>query len=349
MDLRSLDRSCKDFYVIAEIGNNHRGSLALCQEYILEAKLAGANAVKLQMRDNKSLFTKKFYNSPYDNPNSFGNTYGEHREAVELSPAELVCANEYAHSIGVDFICTAFDLTSAKFVVNDLNCDSFKLASSDLCNPTLLEFFCTLNKPKPLILSTGGHSLDDVRWVFNKLSGYSEDVSILHCVSSYPADHSLLNLRSIKSIKEIVSPKWKVGYSSHDNGVSMPLVACVLGAEIIEKHFTLNRASKGTDHAMSANPTMLKSLVRDLKYLELCLGSEQKPVHSAEYKALTKMMKSPYFASDLPAGSVLSKDHLIERIPFTGLTLRECYETCLGKIINTNVEFEQALSYELLD
>ena len=147
-------------YVIAEIGHNHQGSLEKAREMFREAKLAGADAVKLQKRDNRGLYTKAAYDKPYDNENSFGATYGEHREFLEFGASQYRELQAYAKELGVDFFATAFDIASAEFL-HDFDMPAYKLASGDLKSTPLLKFVAALGKP--LIISTGGATIEDVQ------------------------------------------------------------------------------------------------------------------------------------------------------------------------------------------
>ena len=147
-------------YVIAEIGHNHQGSLDRARELFKEAKLAGAHAVKLQKRHNRGLYTRAAYNKPYDNENSFGATYGEHREFLEFEREEYTALQAYAKELGVDFFATAFDLQSADFL-QSLDVPAFKIASGDLKTIPLLQHVARLGKP--MFVSTGGATLEDVR------------------------------------------------------------------------------------------------------------------------------------------------------------------------------------------
>src|SRR5687767_7800732 len=145
-------------YVIAEIGHNHQGSLEKARELFREAKLAGAHAVKLQKRDNRGLYTNAAYNKPYDNENSFGATYGEHREFLEFGLAEYRALQEYARELGIDFFATAFDLESADFLAS-LDMPAYKIASGDLKSTPLLKYVA--RRGKPMVISTGGAFIED--------------------------------------------------------------------------------------------------------------------------------------------------------------------------------------------
>ncbi len=179
-------------YVIAEIGHNHQGSLHQAEQLVRAAAAAGAHAVKLQKRDNKALFTRAMYNRPYEGGNSFGATYGAHREALEFDRREYVRLARLAADLGVDFFATAFDPASVEFV-DALDLPAIKIASGDLTNPPLLRYAAETGRP--LIVSTGGATMDDVRRAADTILPINTNLVLLQCTAVYPADPSDLNSR----------------------------------------------------------------------------------------------------------------------------------------------------------
>lgn len=304
-----------DCFVIAELGHNHQGDIDLAKKMITTAALAGAHAVKLQKRNNRDLFTRAFYEKPYESENSYGVTYGEHREYLEFGRDEYLELQNHAENSGVQFFATAFDFASADFLA-ELNVPAFKIASGDLTNIPLIEYVASFGKP--LILSSGGGTIEDVDRAVNSLMKIGVDFCMMQCTAGYPPAWDELNLKVIETFrdryKEIV-----VGFSSHDNGISMGLVGYVLGARIIEKHFTLNRAFKGTDHAFSLEPQGLQKMVRDLRRAKLALGDGAKTQYESERAPLTKMGKKLVFAANLKKGSVLRREHISIKSPGGGL------------------------------
>ena len=315
-----------DCFVIAEVGHNHMGSLETCREMFRVAKECGANAVKLQKRDNRALYTRALYEQVYDNPNSYGETYGKHREALEFGQAEYVNLKEYAREIGITFFSTAFDENSAEFLAA-LDMPLYKIASGDLKNVPLLRRVARYGKP--MILSTGGGVLDDVRRAVDTVGAINPQLAILQCTAAYPCDFTELNLRVIETLREEF-PANIIGLSDHDNGIAMSVAAYVLGARIVEKHFTLNRANRGTDHAFSLEPIGLRKMVRDLKRTRAALGDGVKRLYPSEVKPLGKMAKAIRAAKDLPAGHVLSEADLAFKCPSEGLSPSEL-DRVLGK------------------
>ncbi|MBI4263017.1 MAG: N-acetylneuraminate synthase family protein [Acidobacteria bacterium] len=330
-------------YVIAEIGHNHQGSLEKARELFREAKLAGAHAVKLQKRDNKGLYTGAAYHRPYDNENSFGATYGEHREFLEFGLSEYRALQAYARELGVDFFSTAFDLASADFL-EALDVPAYKIASGDLKSTPLLRHVAGFGKP--MILSTGGALLDDVRRAYDAVMPINPRLAILQCTAGYPAAFEELDLRVIATYREQF-PDAVIGFSSHDNGIAMPLAAYMLGARIVEKHFTLNRAMKGTDHAFSLEPLGLRKMVRDLERTYKALGDGVKKVYESEKAPIVKMGKSLVIVRDLPAGHVLGPGDVVMKSPGGGLPPYEL-ERVLGRVTLRELYEDDFLSYDVL-
>ena len=331
-----------DCYVIAEIGHNHQGSLEKARDLFHAAKECGADAVKLQKRDNRALFTREFYESPYDNENSFGPTYGAHREALELSPEEWAELREYARELEIDFVAAAFDFPSADFLAG-LDLSAFKLASADLHNTPLLRRVAGFGKP--LILSTGGATLEDVRRAVGTVSPINPQVCVLQCTASYPAEVEDLHLSVITTLREEF-PGLVVGLSDHQNGIAMAVAAYMLGARVIEKHFTLNHAWKGTDHAFSLMPDGMRRLVRDLHRVPVALGDPVKRPLDCEQRALQKMGKKLVAARDLDAGHVLAEEDVVVKSPADGGLRPYELESLVGRALRRPLRQEETIMLE---
>ena len=330
-------------YVIAEIGHNHQGSLEKARELFREAKQAGAHAVKLQKRDNRGLYTRAAYGKPYDNENSFGSTYGEHREFLELGAREYRALQAYADELQIDFFSTAFDVASADFL-EGIGVVAYKIASGDIRSTPLLQHVARFGKP--MILSTGGARIEDVQRAYEAVMPINPQLAILQCTAGYPASFEELDLRVIGQYRERF-PGAVIGFSGHDNGIAMPVAAYVLGARIVEKHFTLNRAMKGTDHAFSLEPVGLRKMVRDLERTYKALGDGVKKIHDSEKAPIIKMGKSLVIARDLPAGHVLAADDIVMKSPGGGIPPYELKKV-IGRVTLAPVYEDDFLSFEML-
>jgi sialic acid synthase len=301
-------------YVIAELGHNHGGSLDTAKEMIRMAASCGVSAVKLQKRDNANLYTQKLLDEPYENENSFGKTYGEHRAALEFGREEYQACQSVAQARNVTLFATAFDERSADFLM-EIGVPAIKVASGDLTNTPLLKHLASFGVP--IVLSTGGGLPSDIDRALSCLS--TAQVAVLHCTASYPVrDFSELNLRCILTLRNRY-PDLVIGWSGHDTGIAMALVAYTFGARLIEKHVTLNRTAKGTDHAFSLEPAGLRRLVRDLERARVAVGDGVKTRYLSEDGPLRKMAKSLVAARDLAAGTVLRDGDLVSKSPAGGL------------------------------
>jgi len=333
-----------DCYIIAEIGHNHQGQLEIAKRLFEAAKQCGANAVKLQKRDNRALYTKAFFEKPYQHSNSFGRTYGEHREALEFSNTQYIELNDFAKKIGITFFATAFDLNSANFLAK-LNVPAFKIASGDLRNIPLLKHIAAFGKP--VLLSTGGASAIDVQEAYRVIWPINNQLCLLQCTSGYPCDIDKLNLRVITSYRELY-PNTVVGLSAHDKGIETAPIAYALGARIIEKHFTLEHSMKGTDHAFSLDPDELRALVRSLNNTKLALGDGKKKVYACEHLPMVKMGKKLVAARNLYAGHIIQEADIAIKSPGDGLPPTALHKI-IGRKVVRDIAEDEAVSPECFD
>jgi N-acetylneuraminate synthase/sialic acid synthase len=332
-------------YVVAEIGHNHQGDVEKAKALIHAAKECGVDAVKLQKRDNRRLYTRALYEAPYDNEHSFGRTYGEHREALELSPAEWLELREFCREEGVTLFGTVFDEGSADFLA-ELGAPAFKIASADLVNTPLLRHVAAFGKP--IFLSTGGGTLEDVERAVETILPLNPQLCLLQCTASYPCAVEELNLRVIETYRERF-PGVVVGLSDHQSGIAMALVGFMLGARVIEKHFTLDHAWKGSDHAFSLMPEGMRRLVRDLRRVPLALGDGVKRPLPSEERPLAKMGKKLVAARDLPAGHVLGPGDLEAKSPADGGLPPYELDRLLGRRLLRPLAFEESVTFEAVE
>ena len=333
-----------DCYVIAEIGHNHQGDLDKARQLFLRAKECGVDAVKLQKRDNRSLYTADMYNRPYEHENSFGRTYGEHREFLEFGRREYSELQAYARELGLTFFSTAFDVPSADFLA-ELDVPAYKLASGDLRNLPLLRHVARIGKP--MIISSGGATLEDVERAYDAIVAINPHVCILQCTASYPTEPEHMNLRVIETFRQRF-PAAVVGLSDHYNGIAMAGVAYMLGARVLEKHFTLNHTWKGTDHALSLEPIGMQKMIRDLHRARIALGDGVKRQLPIESSALMKMGKKIVAARRLPAGHLLREEDLAMKSPGDGLPPTEL-DRVLGSRLTVALEPDTAITLDVLD
>ena len=328
-------------FLIAELGHNHQGNLETCLQMIRAAAFSGASAVKLQKRSNRDLFTKSAFDAPYNSENAYGSTYGLHREALEFGEEEYKECILEAKRNNITFFSTAFDFQSVDFLMN-LGVPALKIASGDLKTTPLLKYVSTLGVP--LIVSTGGADISDVDRAVELLLSAGSEFSILQCTAGYPPKYEELNLNVIETFRTRY-PNTVVGYSGHDSGIAMSLVAFILGARVIEKHFTLNRAMKGTDHAFSLEPGGMRKLVRDIERAHIALGDGKKRVYESELAPIRKMGKMIIARRDIAVGTIAELDMFEFRSPSEGLHPYQVDEL-IGLKFSRNVRSGESIGME---
>ncbi|XP_055640871.1 sialic acid synthase isoform X2 [Toxorhynchites rutilus septentrionalis] len=249
-------------FIIAEIGQNHQGSLEIAKEMILKAKEIGVDCVKFQKSCLNSKFTLEALKRPYTGYNSWGETYGEHKAYLEFSVDDYRELQQFCFEKEIFFSASAMDPVSLSHLL-DLKLPFVKLGSGDANNIPLLRESIASNIP--LIVSTGMQTWSQVQWIYRNLRNQSG--AILHCVSAYPTPPSEALLRLIPIYMERF-PEVVVGYSGHEMGIQLTVASVLLGACIVERHFTLDKSSKGTDHKASLNPEEFAKLVRYIRTIE---------------------------------------------------------------------------------
>ena len=298
-----------DCFVIAEVGQNHQGELHIAREFIRIFAFEGADAIKFQTRNNEYLFSQDAFEATYESENSFADTYGAHREKLELKPEWLPILKEDCIKHGVKFMSTPFDEPSLN-LLDQVGVDILKIASFDLGNLPFIQRIANLNKP--VVMSVGGGKLDQIRSSVEVLLKHQVDLAILHCVSEYPCEYNRLGLNNIEElIKEF--PECIIGSSDHFNGTLSGPVAYLKGARVFEKHVTLNRAWRGTDHSFALEPEGFRKFVRDIKRVRHMLPP--KPVDGlGSERVFKKLGKSLIAYIDIKQGSKITMDHLSGRI-----------------------------------
>ncbi len=271
-------------FIIAEIGINHNGSVELAKKLIKGAKSAGCDAVKFQKRTPEICVPKDQWNVERDTP--WGRmTYIDYRHKVEFGKKEFAEIDEYCKSVGILWFSSCWDEPSVDFI-EEFNPPLYKMASASLTDDGLLLRHKKLNKP--LIVSTGMSTMDEIQSAV-KLFGI-ENLLIAHSTSAYPCKNQELNLRMIKTLRDLY-PTTPIGYSGHETGLAPSMAAIALGASFIERHITLDRAMWGTDQAASVEVTGFSRLVRDIRDIENALGDGVKKVYDSEKGARAKLRK----------------------------------------------------------
>ncbi|MQP52033.1 MULTISPECIES: N-acetylneuraminate synthase family protein [unclassified Flavobacterium] len=341
-------------YIIGEIGQNHNGSVELAKVIIDLASrefkdevfgnvLKGMDAVKLTKRDLKQELSKSQMERLYDSPHSFGKTYGEHREILELNDEEHFEVYSYAKEKGLDFVETLC-ATGCLSILRYFTPDKLKVASRDLTNLPLL---AALAETKiPIIVSTGMAGKKELDDAIAVITQYHSNLSILHCVSQYPTEPKNVNLNTIpylvKNYKDFV-----IGYSDHTIGISTPVAAVAMGAKIIEKHITLDRRMKGTDQAGSLGPDGVYRMVRDIRILDQSMGVEDIFIVPETAVAKEKLERSIATKRTLAKGSIITEDDIHMLSPGDGFKWAERHQV-IGKIVKETISENEVIYTDFL-
>ncbi len=300
-------------FIIAEAGVNHNGSLELAKQLVDVAVAANADAVKFQKRYLAKLYPKELL----DNPNSAEQGFQYLLPLLtkfELSDDDFVKLHDYCQECGILFLCTPWDNDSVDFL-EKLKLPAYKIGSPDLTNLPLIEYVA--HKGKPLILSTGMSTLEEIQKTVAFLKARKVTFGLLHCNSTYPAPFEDINLRFMDRLNEFGVP---VGYSGHERGIAISTVAAALGACIIERHITLDRTMVGPDHAASLEPQGLQKLVRDIRIMEIAMGDGVKRVSTKEWQNRELLGKSLAAKVPITRGATITGEMLKVIGPGKGLS-----------------------------
>lgn len=336
-------------YIIGEIGQNHNGSVDIAKLIIdvvsrpIHDKLFGKelkrmDAVKLTKRDLAQELSASQMQRPYNSPHSFGKTYGEHREFLELNDLQHYEIFKYAKSKDLEFVETLC-ATGCLSLLKLFTPDKLKVASRDLTNLPLLS---ALAETKiPIIVSTGMAGEKELDEALEVISKYHSDISILHCVSEYPTKYENVNLNTIKYLKTHYN-KYKIGYSDHTIGIATPIAAVAMGAEIIEKHITLDRQMKGTDQAGSLAIDGIYRMLRDIRNLELSFGKEEIFIEASVEAAREKLERSIATIKPLEKGHLLTENDIHLLSPGDGFKWSQ-KDSIIGKRLRASLSKDEII------
>lgn len=342
-------------YIIGEIGQNHNGSVDIAKlivelvsrpvrEEVFGLDLKPMNAVKMTRRDLNEELTTTQMNRPYNTPNSFGKTYGEHRAFLELDDQAHYEVFRFAKEKGLDFVetlCAVGCLSLLKLFTPDY----LKVASRDLTNLPLLTAMAETQIP--IILSTGMAGRKELEDALDVITRYHDHISILHCVSQYPTHPDNLNLRTITYLKKHYG-KYNIGFSDHTIGISAPSIAVGMGAEIIEKHITIDRHMKGTDQPGSLGPEGVNKMVRDIRMVERWLGKEDIYIDESVAGSKIKLERSIASFVNISAGEVITEDKIHMLSPGDGFKWAQ-KDRVIGHHATRDIPANEIIYPELID
>ena len=301
-------------YIIAEAGVNHNGSLELALQLCDAAKESGVNAIKFQTWKTEKIVGRQTATADYQARNIGDEEQSQFDmlKKLELSQADFKIIQDYCNKIGIDFLSTPDEEDSLRFLVNELHLPLIKIGSGEITNIHYLRQIgaCGL----PVILSTGMSTLAQVAAAYDILmDAGAPEITLLHCTTNYPCPMKEVNLRAMKTLKEAF--KCQVGYSDHTLGIEIPVAAVAMGAQVIEKHFTLDSNMPGPDHKASLEPSELKKMVMEIRNVEKALGDGIKRPNHSEIEIAKVVRKSIIAKRPIKKGEVFTEDNLtIKRI-----------------------------------
>lgn len=318
-------------FVIAEIGLNHNGKIGLAKKLIKTAKEAGADAVKFQKRDLKSLYKKDIYKNPNKDSHSTGYLFDIFKR-FELNENQFIELKKFCKKLDIIFFASAFDCKSVAFL-HRIKVPVYKVPSADLTNIPLLAQIVEYNKP--IILSTGMSELKEIDFSTKFLKDRKAKFCLLHCVSAYPTAFKNVNLKMIRVLKKRYQVP--VGYSGHERGIIVPIAAIALGANIIEKHFTLNRSWEGPDHNISLTPAGFRKMVDRIRAIELALGTGKKTISRGEVLTREVFAKSLIAKTSIKKGQKITYGMIDVKCPGKGLSPQRI-DLLVGKKTNRDLK-----------
>lgn len=309
-----IDR--KHTLIIAEAGVNHNGSLELAKRLIDEAKKAGADIVKFQTAKLDSLVSKSAEMADYQKKNTgVEESQKDMLKKLLLDFEDFRELKKYCDNLKIQFLSTPFDIDSIHFL-NDLQ-EIWKIPSGEITNyPYLVEIART---GKEIILSTGMSTMEEIDGAMKVLkTNGAGKITLLHCNTDYPTSMKDANIRAMLTLKDIFG--CSVGYSDHTEGIEVPIAAVALGAEVIEKHFTLDRNMEGPDHKASIEPDELSSMIKAIRNIEEALGDGIKRPSDSETGNITIARKSIVAKRDIMTGEIFSEENITTKRPGTGIS-----------------------------
>ncbi|MCG2825299.1 MAG: N-acetylneuraminate synthase [Thermoplasmatales archaeon] len=334
----------KPCFVIAEAGVNHNGKIDLAKKLVGVAKNADADAVKFQTFKTEKMLVKEAPKARYQKETTGEGTQYDLIKKLELSEKDFKELAGYAKRKGIMFLSTPFDEESAN-LLEELNVPAFKIGSGDLTNLQLLEYIAKKNKT--MIVSTGMSTLDEVREAVETVRNTGNNqIILLHCTSNYPANIEDCNLRAMQTLeKEFDVP---VGYSDHTIDITVPVAAVVMGACIIEKHFTLDKNLPGPDHRASLEPDELKEMIRQIRLVEKALGTGEKKPAESEMEVQKVARKSIVARVNIQKGSIITRGMLAIKRPGTGLVPKYYYKI-VGKKAKKNIKENKLMDWDMVE
>ncbi|XP_043530471.1 N-acetylneuraminic acid synthase a isoform X1 [Chiloscyllium plagiosum] len=335
------DQPC---FIIAEIGQNHQGSMDIAKQMIRMAKECGADCAKFQKSELEYKFNTKALERPYNSPHSWGPTYGDHKRYLEFSHEQYKELSKFAEEVGIFFTASGMDEMAVEFL-HELNVPFFKVGSLDTNNFPYLEK--AAKKGRPMVISSGMQSMETMRKVYNTVKPINNKFCFLQCTSAYPLEPEDTHLHVITEYKKEF-PDVPIGYSGHETGIAISIAAVAMGAKVLERHVTMDKTWKGNDHQASLEPSELQELVRSIRIVEKAFGSPIKRLLPCEMACHNKLGKSVVAKVTIPAGTKLTLDMMTVKVAEPkGIEPDDIYKL-VGKQVNTQINIDETIICDMI-
>jgi N,N'-diacetyllegionaminate synthase len=331
--------------IIAEAGVNHNGSFETALKLVDSAVESGVDYIKFQTFKTELIISRSAEKADYQKQNTGNDSESQFDmiKKLELSFDDFSRLKAYCDGKGIGFISTGFDIPSIDFLYQ-LGLPFFKIPSGEITNKPFLQHIA--REKLPVVMSTGMADLSEIENAIGILVNQGltlDQITVLHCSTEYPTPMKDVNLRAMQTIRDTFHVK--VGYSDHTPGIEIPVAAVAMGAEVVEKHFTLDRNMEGPDHKASLEPAELKAMVNAIRNIEVALGDGIKKPCESELKNIPIARKSIHFAVTLKQGTILCQEHLAMKRPGTGISPMD-YEMVLGHKLLRDMDEDQILKWE---
>jgi sialic acid synthase len=315
----------------------------IARQLVDAAVEAGADAVKFQKRTTEDILTKEGRDKPYTSAHAFAPTYGEHRDKLEFSKEQYQELKNYCEEKGILFFASVWD-TNSTDAMQEIGIDAYKIPSADLMSLPLLEHVA--KKDKPVLISTGMSTEEEIDLAVSTILPHNKRIILFQCLSLYPSPEDKLNIRYMDVLKERYAPL-PVGYSGHERDLLPTLAAVSRGACIVERHLTLDKTMKGSDHAASLEPQELKELIENIRRIETMLGKPVKVVHEELLPLREKLAKSIVTTGPISKGTVITREMLTIKSPGNAIPPTKLKDI-VGKIAEMDLAEDTLLPTEAL-
>ena len=326
-------------YIIAEVGPNHNGDIGLALEMVEKIAATGVDAVKFQMTDPYMLYSDDSFKASYQKKNDSAKGAREMSLRYQLKRDEHLLLYNKCKELNVDYICTAFDMESLLFLDKHFEMPYYKIASGEIFSMDMVDYIS--EQDKPIILSTGMATYDEVKMAVDLLNrNFKKDITILHCISNYPARFEEVNLRNILEIRSRFN--CNVGFSDHTVGNDCVIASVALGATMVEKHVTLDKNANGPDHKASIDIVVLQSLVSSIRHIEVAMGTRERSFSESQREIARVARKSIITKHAMKKGDIITMEDICFKRPGTGI-LPIHTDLVIGKKLTVDKEADRVI------